>query len=405
MSSINSLDRLTDQALLDQFGDLVQQGHHHTIALLRHIDAIDRRKLWAKYGHPSLFDFCVGRHHMSESTAAKRIGAARAAWRFPILLEMIGRGEIHLSGIHRLKAHLTEENQERVLAQAKHKTIRQIDQLVARLAPKPDVPSTIKALPTRREAALLPVTRPPRVESGPSTPATLPTTAPVQPQPSQMPLAPAAERRASDPVPLSPGRYKLTVTLDEGSHQKLKQLQDLLAHKIPNSDPAAIIERALDTLLTEVRKSKHAVTERPRVRKPDANPPRRTRPVPAALRREVLKRDGGSCSFVGADGHRCGETRALEYAHLNPWAKGGGHSLSNLALRCRAHNAFEAERDYGTGFMARKRNQPLKVREPLAKYATRVPEVQAPGRAQRSGGSAVSAATNGFSSIPSACVR
>ena len=65
MFSNPALDRLTDQALLDQFGNLVQQGHHHTLALLRHIDVIDRRKLWAKYGHPSMFDFCVSRHHMS----------------------------------------------------------------------------------------------------------------------------------------------------------------------------------------------------------------------------------------------------------------------------------------------------------------------------------------------------
>ena len=365
--------QMTDQALIDQFGNLVQQGHHHTVALLRHIDVIDRRKLWAKYGHPSLFEFCVARHHMSESTAAKRIGAARAARHFPILLEMIHRGEIHLSGIHRLKAHLTPENHERVLRQAKHKTIRQIDQLVAQLAPKPDVPSTVRALPARRETAPIP-TEPPRVASGPGTSATPAITTPVERQRPQVPLAPSAERRAPDPAPLSPGRYKLTVTLGEESHQKLKQLQDLLAHKVPNSDPATIIEAALDTLLTEVRKSKTAITDKPRVRKLDANAaPRtpRTRPVPAALRREVWTRDEGSCSFVGADGHRCGETRALEYAHLKPWAKGGGHSLSNLALRCRAHNVFEAERDYGTGFMARKRHQPLKVREPLVRYATR----------------------------------
>src|SRR5262245_61929245 len=107
MNSNLSLDRLTDQALLDQFGDLVQQHQLGTASLLRYIDAIDRRKLWAKYGHPSMFDFCVARHHMSESTAFKRIGAARTARRFPILFEMVGRGELHLSGIHRLKPHLT----------------------------------------------------------------------------------------------------------------------------------------------------------------------------------------------------------------------------------------------------------------------------------------------------------
>lgn len=49
-------------------------------------------------------------------------------------------------------------------------------------------------------------------------------------------------------------------------------------------------------------------------------------------------------------------------------------SAENLGLRCPAHNALEADRDYGAGFMARKRTQqqkPLKVREPLARYALR----------------------------------
>ena len=124
MLSNPSLDRLTDDALLYQFGELIRQDHERSASLLRCIDAIDRRKLWAKYGHSSLFDFLVKRHHMSESTAGKRIGAARTARRFPALFEMVGRGEIHLSGIHRIKAHLTPENHERVLAQARHRTIR-----------------------------------------------------------------------------------------------------------------------------------------------------------------------------------------------------------------------------------------------------------------------------------------
>src|SRR5688572_27879225 len=162
MTSTPSLDRLSDQALLCQFGDLVQRDHDHTASLLRHIDAIDRRKLWAKQGHPSMFDFCVARYNMSESTAGKRIGAARTARRFPLLLGMVARGELHLSGIHRLKAHLTPENHARVLAEAKHKTIRQIEQIVARLAPQPDVPSTLRAIPRRlatsAAAPLIPTT-------------------------------------------------------------------------------------------------------------------------------------------------------------------------------------------------------------------------------------------------------
>src|SRR6187549_2919071 len=149
MSSIPALDTLSDRALLGQFSELVERDRQGAAELLRHIEAIDQRQLWAKRGHPSMFDFCVSRYHMSESTAGKRIGAARTARRFPVLFAMVARGEIHLSGIHRLKAHLTPENHERVLAEAKHKSIRQIEQLVAGLAPQADVPSTLRALPRR----------------------------------------------------------------------------------------------------------------------------------------------------------------------------------------------------------------------------------------------------------------
>src|SRR6187399_851008 len=152
MFTSHSLEALNDHALLSQFGDLLRQDREGNANLLRHIDAIDRRQLWAKLGYPSMFAFLVTRHHMSESSAGKRIGAARTARRFPVLFAMVARGELHLSGILRLKAHLTRENHDHVLAAAKHKTIRQIEELVARLAPQPDVPSTLRALPTRTTA-------------------------------------------------------------------------------------------------------------------------------------------------------------------------------------------------------------------------------------------------------------
>ena len=94
-----------------------------------------------------------------------------------------------------------------------------------------------------------------------------------------------------------------------------------------------------------------------------------TRHVKASARRGVWPRDQGRCGFVGEDGHRCNETRGLHFAHRKPWAKGGANTAENLGLRCPAHNALEADRDYGTRFMANKRKQkPLKVRESLARY-------------------------------------
>jgi 5-methylcytosine-specific restriction endonuclease McrA len=72
------------------------------------------------------------------------------------------------------------------------------------------------------------------------------------------------------------------------------------------------------------------------------------RSIPAAVKREVWRRDAGRCSFSGPDG-LCGETAFLEYHHVIPFAAGGPSDASNLQLRCRAHNAYEARMYFGHG--------------------------------------------------------
>jgi hypothetical protein len=66
---------------------------------------------------------------------------------------MLGDGRLHLGGIAKLAPHLTQENRDAVLGRAVHKSNRQIEELVAELAPRPDVPATIRKLPAGRVAA------------------------------------------------------------------------------------------------------------------------------------------------------------------------------------------------------------------------------------------------------------
>jgi 5-methylcytosine-specific restriction endonuclease McrA len=99
-----------------------------------------------------------------------------------------------------------------------------------------------------------------------------------------------------------------------------------------------------------------------------------SRAIPARLKRQVWERDDGRCGFVGEEGRRCNETRGLEYAHVRAWSKGGEHRLDNLGLRCRAHNAYEANQDYGEEFMQEKRRarqRVHRVKEPGRRYQVR----------------------------------
>jgi len=134
---------------------------------------------------------------------------------------------------------------------------------------------------------------------------------------------------------------QFTVTRD--TYGKLRRVQDLLRHRVPNGDPAAIIDRALTLLLESLEKQKTGATEQPRRAEPTR---KHSRHVPANVRRAVWARDAGRCRFEGAAG-RCHETGFLEFHHVVPYASGGATTVENLELRCAAHNRYEAEHHFG----------------------------------------------------------
>jgi len=344
----------SDEDLVAGLEALVGNDREVLAAMLPYLAEIDRRAIWASEGYSSMHTWCVKRFHMSDDQAYKRIRAARAAQCFPVIVERVARGELHLSAICVLAAHLTLENHREVLGRATHKSKREIEELAAELSPKPDVPSRIRALP--QTEALLPVSSSLRSEST----ATEPESA----------LAPGPVPTPAKVAPLSPGRYKLTVTLDREAHDDLRELQALLSHSVPSGDPAEILKRGLKELLDKARRERAAATRKPR----EAGPPKaNTRAIPAAVTRAVWERDRSSCAFVSGHGHRCAETRLLQLHHVKPFARGGEATIENIELRCAAHNQHEAARDYGRAFMAAKRSsarhQGVAAPESLPRFA------------------------------------
>lgn len=85
---------------------------------------------------------------MSEHAAYCRIEAARAARKFPVLLERLGSGARTVTNLCLLAPHLTPDNHYEMLDSARHKTKREVELLVATLRPQPPVPPTARKLPT-----------------------------------------------------------------------------------------------------------------------------------------------------------------------------------------------------------------------------------------------------------------
>ena len=50
---------------------------------------------------------------------------------------------------------------------------------------------------------------------------------------------------------------------------------------------------------------------------------------------------------MSKQGRRCKERSFLELHHIQPFALGGEATTGNIALRCRGHNAQEAELVFG----------------------------------------------------------
>jgi 5-methylcytosine-specific restriction endonuclease McrA len=337
MNSLETVALLSDRDLLARTHELVDRSCCTEADLLVHLGEVDERKLYLERAFPSMFEFCLGELRFSEDAAYSRIMVARAARRLPAMIEAMESGQVHLTGLRLLAPHLTADNHREVLAEAARKTKREIEELVARLAPRPAVAPTIRKLPERPAPA-------------PAEPLTLA----LGPAPAR---PPAREEHRRAIAPLAEKMYRVEFTADQELHDKLRQAQDLLRHRIPDGDLACIVDRALDLLIDEVKKERFAVGRKPR--QPSAvavQEEASSRHIPDKIRREVYERDGGRCTFLDERGRRCPATGYLQFDHEDGFALTHLHDGDRIRLLCRAHNQHAAEKTYGRAFMERARS-------------------------------------------------
>jgi hypothetical protein len=320
--------KLTDQDLVAEVQRLARLEQRAAAALVAHLVELDRRQLFVPAGYKSLFVYCVEALQLSEDAAQTRIIAARAGRQFPLVLELLASGALHLTAVRLLAPHLTAENHREALEAARHKTKREVELLVARIAPRPDVPAVVRKLPA-------PKTTPAPAAELPLRPAAA-CEAPVRP-PS----------KATRPVvePLSPARFMVRFTVGEDFQGKLTRAQELLGRRVAPGDLEAVFGKALELLVQKLEKEKNGATDRPR--KNSQATKTGSRHIPAELRRVVVAKDAGQCTYVGLDGRRCTARSDLELHHIIAHALGGPTTLDNLTLRCRAHNRWQAEQDFG----------------------------------------------------------
>ena len=349
-------EALTDDQLLSEVKRLARRERVATADLLRCLIEVDTRRLYLREGCASLFTYCTQVLHLAEGAAYNRIEATRAARRFPILLERIADGSLTLTSARLLAPHLTATNHGALLEAARHKGKRDVELLVATLHPQPPARAALGKVPaTQIVSRLAAAPAPPSITTpgGIERPPLLEPPRSTEGSTHDVTAAPESEqdRRVSnrgprhEAKPVSASDYRLQVTINTETHDKLRRARDLLRHTIPDGDIAAILDRALTLLLADVEKRRCGAAIRPRQCLEEGGT---TRHIPAAVKREVWRRDEGRCAFIGGT-RRCTETAFLEFHHVVPYADGGAATVRNIELRCRAHNQYEAVLFFGDG--------------------------------------------------------
>jgi hypothetical protein len=338
-----ALQALSDDELEAGLSELLGAGARVEARIVAHLAEVEARRLHLLAGYSSLYDYCRRRLGLSDYEAFIRIAAARVTANYPMVFQMLARRQLHLTAICEVREFLTVENHRDLFEAVSGKTKLQIREILAQRFPQADVPASLKKLPALE--------------------------------------------------PLSPGRYRLQLTLSAEQKDKLELARDLLSHANSNGELAIVVERALDELISRLEKRRFGTTlseqtapgshrassqkvrqhvdplraetrpdETPGAKAPVPEPgalhrsgnDRRRKHIANQTRRDLLARDGARCAFVGSHGQCCDARAFLQFHHRHAWALGGTETADNLELLCRNHNGLLAERAFGRNHMAQR---------------------------------------------------
>jgi len=309
--SILEIRKLSSPELLKQTEALVREEREIGIAILHRLREISRRRLHCQAGFSSLFTYCVQQLKYPEANAYRLIQAMRAVEDFPEIETKIQEGELSISAVSQVQSFcnsqqkenaitVTPEQKKELFAAVEGKTRKESDQALASLFPQNPLP-----------------------------------------------------KKKDKENPLNATETQITFVANTELMAKLKQIRELLVGGAFLAYPelfSKMAELSLKRLDPVKRSNTGPATEpsrqpQPVVQKSEEEQVKTThsRYIRAAVRREAWTLSGAQCCFVSKiTGKRCTERNGLEFEHKKPVALGGGNSIENIEVLCRAHNLFAA---------------------------------------------------------------
>lgn len=349
--------RMKDVDLIAELKFLVAREKRNLAGLLIHLAEYDLRRLYRDAGYPSLFAYCVKSLGYDENTAYRLITAGRVIKRYPAACPLVASGDLTLTAILVLSPVLTDGNQERLLAEVKGKSRRELETIVAGIAPHPGRPDFIQPYQITPEAWMKSagaVSSCILTEPDGKSAEGAERSAPVV-------LESAEPREWQAVIPISLKRVRIGFDAAVVILQLLDRAKQVLSHKYPDGKIEDIMRDALELLLElkDPQRKFARKSNEPRIINETADETELLEPrflrawkagryIPAGVKRAVWQRDDGRCTFRFEEGNICGSKEGLEFDHVRPFAKGGrSESPRNVRLLCRMHNRMASEFVFG----------------------------------------------------------
>ena len=332
------VSELDGDQLEDELATLAAHLYAGTCRWLELVAELDRREGWAGTGCDSAADWIAWRCGLTPRAAREHVRVARSLTELPRTHETFARGGISYAKVRAVTRVATPENEEELLELAAQCTGAQLERTVrayrlvtngeacaqhedaylsvfwnedgslevhGRLAPE-DGALLLRALDARRDALWQ--------ERGSAEPR------PCRQVSNREALVAVADASLARTGESRSGgeRYQIVVHADESALEG--DVGGCMLDDGSALAPETARRLACDSSIIRNR--------------------RRTRTIPASLRRALRSRDAG-CRFPG-----CENRRFVDAHHVRHWAQGGETTIDNLVLLCRRHHRAVHEGGY-----------------------------------------------------------
>ncbi len=282
-----------------------------TLILLEHLAEIDRRRLYAEMGFPSLWIYVHELLGYSESQTSERVNAMRLMVKVPEVKKELEAGTISLTSTAKLASHVRREKTGKnetlaLLSEISGKTSREVEKHLAKNALVEYKMDKLRAITPQTTRIIIDV--------------------------DQEFLTLLNRVRELKGHPASSTQELLKITM-----QNLVKKSE--AKQIPQKDSAMSTSKGLRA--PEVSRSS------------DSAPVHSSRYIPIKIKNEIRLRSGDQCEYVNSTTQRrCSSKTNLEFDHITPFMLGGKNTYENLRHYCSNHNKLSAIKQYGSLHMS-----------------------------------------------------